>query len=260
METRLVILPQKTLFRLNGSKFEDTRRIVRGVFLIKRRHRKIREALSEVQHIRFKRAKDIPKGDSRKLKPFEERTFAVVTYSFGGASEQQKKKMQRLLLRAPCIRVRPGVLIFPNLRSKEKARYYSNAGDILDSKKLAREAHLIGARVNRWTRLRLANREAEEYIDASFNEMLKLDLDSFEKKLKHLSQEMDDPSISQKSLRLHLNVLAAKFIKLKRKYGILKAIWQYDSQKELKRVYNRMLKTRRKYQDRNLHTESVKGR
>lgn len=252
VNARLIVIPSGIRSEFNYSKYLDVKRIIPGVFLARKANKKLREKLTEFQHLRFMKAKEIPKSDSRRLIPFQERIFTIVVYSFDKASAQQKKGIQRLLVKAPSIRIRPGVLLFPQLRSKERARYYSDSqnGEILDSKLFYEQTKLIGAKVIRWTRLRPANKITIDHINQSFDKMMRHDIEIFDEKINQIKLMIGDPSVSTISLKQQHKSLTTRYRKMKLKYATMKAIWQYDSEKHWKRIYNRLLKIRREIDDR----------
>lgn len=202
--------------------------------------------------MRFRKAREMPKGDSRKKVPYQEPMYSIVVFSFEKPTQQQKKKMQRIIHRTPCIRLRPGVILLPHMRAKEKARYFTqeNGTSLFDSNEFAKEARSVGAHVKRWARLRLVNKQGESLIQEAYKRMIEHEVGSIESKLKAIEPHIKETSISTKKLREQYSNQSRKLKQLRNRHKILRALWHYDEEKQLKRVYNFMLRTRRKIQER----------
>ncbi len=248
---RLIILPRTVDARVALSKLADVKKVGSGVYITTRRRKALVDILENTPHIRFRRAREIPKGDSRKKAPFTDRIYTVVLYSFEKPTPQQKKTLQRLILKTPCIKLRPGVLLLPHLRAKEKARYYSSHGgvELLDSNSFANETVALGAKVRRWTRLRLINQQGEELIQQAYSAMVAQEVTSIDLKLKSIVGELKNSTSDLKKLKSEYTVVSRKLKRLRHRHKILHALWQYEAEKELKRIYNSMLKVRRAIQE-----------
>ncbi|MDF1539738.1 MAG: hypothetical protein P1Q69_12630, partial [Candidatus Thorarchaeota archaeon] len=144
-KSRLIVFPRDVIIPVNIAQAKGVQKVGAGLFIAQSNTQVLRESLGHIPQIRFRKARDIPKGDARKMKPFAERTYAIIHYSFKGVTPQQKKRVQRLFLQAPCIRLRPGIILFPYLRSRQRSRYYEmKDGTILmDSKTFAAETSKI---------------------------------------------------------------------------------------------------------------------
>lgn len=253
--SRLIVLPRKDSSLKDIPQMPELRKVGLGIFLVETRKRRIIEFLEDIPHIRFRKAREIPKGDQRKKAPFQERIYSIAVFSFEKPTQQQKKRMQRIIQRTACVRLRPGVFLFPHLRTKEKARYFlsSEGVELLDSNGFAREAKSLGASIKRWSRLRLVNKQGEDLVHQAYKRMIHHEAHSIETKLKKIQIRLKDASTSSKKLREQYTLQSRKFRLLRFRYRILKALWDFDEDKELKRVYNFMLKVRRKIQDRRPH-------
>lgn len=248
---RLIILPRTVGPKAALTKLDDVKRVGAGVYIASKRRKVLVSVLENTPHIRFRRAREIPKGDSRKKAPFTDRIYTVVLYSFEKPTPQQKKSLQRLILKTPCIKLRPGVLLLPHLRAKEKARYYSSHGgvELLDSNSFANETVALGAKVRRWTRLRLINQQGEELIQQAYSAMVAQEVTSIDLKLKSIAGELKNGSSDLKKLKSEYTAVSRRLKRLRHRHKILHALWQYEAEKELKRVYNSMLKVRRAIQE-----------
>jgi hypothetical protein len=249
---RLIILPRTFGPKPGLTRLDDVKRVGAGVYIAARRRKALVDILENTPHIRFRRAREIPKGDSRKKAPFTDRIYTVVLYSFEKPTPQQKKTLQRLILKTPCIKLRPGVLLLPHLRAKEKARYYSSHGgvELLDSKSFANETVALGAKVRRWTRLRLINQQGEELIQQSYSAMVAQEVASIDLKLKSIVEELRNDSPDLRKIKSEYTAVSRRLKRLRHRHKILHALWQYEAEKELKRVYNSMLRVRRTIHER----------
>lgn len=247
-KSRLIVFPRESAILSSVLRDPNVKRIGPGIVIAKKNNKTLQEALLQIPHIRFRKARDIPKGDGRKLKPFAEKTYAIIQYSFKGVSPQQKKKVQRLFVNTPCIRLRPGVILFPYLRARQKNRYYilKDGSTLMSSKEFAAEARKAGIKLLRWTKLKLANQAAEEIVEQAFRNNVQTDLEAIEAKLRLLIENIGNQEIETKQLRMQMATYGSRFSKTKLKLKVLKDIWEFDSDKELKRVYNVLLRARRK--------------
>ncbi len=250
--SRLIIIPREGVNQKSVPKVQDIRKAGSGVYIVEKKKRKLIEFFEGIPHIRFRKAREIPKGDSRRKVPFEERNYSIVVFSFEKPTQQQKKKIQRIIQKTPCIRLRPGVILLPHLRAKERSRYFSTeeGKDLLDSNSFAKEAKNVGAMVRRWTRLKLINKQGEELIQKAYTKMIEHEVQSIERKLKDLEPRVKDPLITTKKIREAYSIQSRKLKQLRHRHRILYSLWAYEEDKEIKRVYNYMLRVRRKIQER----------
>ncbi len=250
-KSRLIVFPRDVPIPINIAQAKGVQKVGAGLFIAQSNTQVLRDSLGSIPQIRFKKARDIPKGDARKMKPFAERTYAIVRYSFRGVTPQQKKRVQRLFFQAPCIRLRPGVILFPYLRSRQRSRYYvmKDGTTLMDSKTFASETSRIGVPISRWSRLKLTNEDAEQYIHQSFKKTVETDLGALEKKLKILLERLGKGEDDLRKLKNESNNLVAQHKKMKRNLEVLKAVWEYDANKDLKRTYNMILRVQRKLRE-----------
>ena len=103
--------------------------------------------------------------------------------------------------------------------------------------------------MRRWTRLRLINQQGEELIQQAYSAMVAQEVTSIDLKLKSIAGELKNGSSDLKKLKSEYTAVSRRLKRLRHRHKILHALWQYEAEKELKRVYNSMLKVRRAIQE-----------
>ncbi len=220
-------------------------RVARGVFLIHGQKGKDQSILEDLPMLSFQKAREIPSVSDRGKEANSRRVYAVVSYRFKSPTAIQKKRVERLVRRSVSIRLRPGVLLFPVLRSKDRRRLFESdeTGKFLDSKKTSEELRSLGADVSRWSRLRLVE-DQSKVKDALAGTLLQ-DTTSFEELVKDLRARAKDPEAQYKTLRKRYSTLSRRYRKMKIKWSLASRIWSYDATKMLTRSYNMLIATRR---------------
>ncbi len=249
--SRLIVIPKGIKVEKGKLSITGIEKVTHGIYIVQKKRRNVIETLEHIQHIRFRKARDIPKSDSRKKLPFQERIYSLVSYSIKQPTPQQKKKLQRIIYRTACVRLAPGIFVSPHLRAKEKQRYFTEKDGITlyDSAAFAREISNLGAETRRWTRLMLVNKSGEDLIHNAFLMMMQKEIESINQRMRTIEEKSKEIDASKKKLLESLKAVRAHFNHLKLKHNILRAIWYYDYEKELKRTYNQMLRIRRKIRE-----------
>jgi hypothetical protein len=189
--------------------------------------------------IAFKKSREIPSVKERGEEAGSRRVYSIVSYRFMNPTASQKKRVERLVRRSSSIRLRPGVLLFPVLRSKERRKLLESDEKyvLIDSRKLSEELRGFGAEV---------------FIDGHLFEIqnavartLSHDFTSFETLAKDLRNQAKEPEAQFKTLRKRYTILSKRYGKLKFKWSRANKIWSYDTTKLLTRGYNMLLSVRR---------------
>ncbi|MHA2311412.1 MAG: hypothetical protein ACXADF_07935, partial [Candidatus Thorarchaeota archaeon] len=97
-------------------------RVGRGVFLFHGQTSTENSPLQDLPMIAFKKSREIPSVKERGEEAGSRRVYSIVSYRFMNPTASQKKRVERLVRRSSSIRLRPGVLLFPVLRSKERRK------------------------------------------------------------------------------------------------------------------------------------------
>ena len=220
-------------------------RVGRGAFLIHGHTSSEKSPLPDLPTIAFKKAREIPSLSERGEEASGRRVYSVVSYRFRNPSATQKKRVERLVRRSSSIRLRPGVLLFPVLRSKERRRLLESDEKyvLMDSRKLSEELRGLGAEVFRWSRLKITSHLTE--IQNAVARTLSHDFTSFEKLAKDLRNQAKEPGAESKTLKKRYAILSKRYGELKFKWSHASKIWSYDTTKLLTRGYNMMLSVRR---------------
>lgn len=245
---QLTILLEPTKdFEVLVEKVDGIKNLARGVFVAKMESQPVRDLIQSVRHISLKKTKRIPRvKDSGPSEP-ENRTYTVVAYSYDSPSAQQKKQTQRLVRRSPCVRLRPGVLLFPHLRSKESLRYYrqDTAHPLYDARTFVEKMKENGAAVRRWSHLRLADENSEELVGRAIERMVSKEMSLIELRLAKLRDAAATPGVPVRKLKERYTVMARRFKILKANFMAVQSIWHHDTERELRRTYNIQLKVKR---------------
>ncbi|TFG11421.1 hypothetical protein EU537_12415 [Candidatus Thorarchaeota archaeon] len=245
-DARLVILPKKEKINVKLLGEQEISRVGNGIYLILEGTTNIKEHLADISHFRFRRVREIPPIKSRDPEVRAKKVFAIVWYQFASPTAGQKKRVQRLIHRAPCIRLRPGVLLFPHLRSKDRERYLKKNKErsVLGSKEFSAVLEEMGGNVARWTRLQLVNQASNELLYASLEKMSKSEIGSLEAKLRTLKEAAVEGEGIRKKLKERYSEISSIYRNLRSKYEVVRVVWGVDLRRELKRTYNLMLRTK----------------
>ncbi len=225
------------------------RKIADGLYLATDQHTSQLAAIG-IPYLTFKRAKDIVPLRDAKTDLVAHLRYALVTYKFLKPDSAVKKKVQRIIRRSAAIRVRPGVVLFPHFRAKENRKLVQETVGtfLLNSKKFANEMKFLGAEVHRWTRLELVRLEDQILIRDAIEWMVDSELGKLEKKILDLRTATEQPEITLRRLRERLSELKGIYQEYKIRYAALQLIWDIDTAKQLRRIYNMLLSVRKKIQ------------
>ncbi|MHA2354989.1 MAG: hypothetical protein ACXADC_07435 [Candidatus Thorarchaeota archaeon] len=227
----VIILGDAKIVKESAKKLRSLGKIVRvgrGVFLFHGETSTENSPLQDLPMIAFKKSREIPSVKERGEEAGSRRVYSIVSYRFMNPTASQKKRVERLVRRSSSIRLRPGVLLFPVLRSKERRKLLESDEKyvLIDSRKLSEELRGFGAEVFRWSRLKIDGHLFE--IQNAVARTLSHDFTSFETLAKDLR-----------------NQAKKRYGKLKFKWSRANKIWSYDTTKLLTRGYNMLLSVRR---------------
>lgn len=225
---------------------DDLVRVGKGIFIAGSNGSAYAELLHSLPTLSFIRTREIPGIKARLEDPYADRTYSIVTYRFNNPTPGQKKRVERLLRRSMGIRIRPGVLLFPVLRARERRKVldYEKGHSLLDSKEFNNHLKSIGALSMRWSRLRLAESKDSVHIREAIESTLNRDLLSIESKLHRIRELSKNPLASSDTLRKQSLAVLRRYRKLKFKWVLAKTLWHYNAEKSLKRIYNLGLNTK----------------
>ncbi|MBD3407624.1 MAG: hypothetical protein GF411_16020 [Candidatus Lokiarchaeota archaeon] len=243
----VIVIAGKLEQRLNIPQTDKIERKVQGVYRIFGSPQKYRPYFQDIPHIALKRTKEIPSIKITKTEDLLKRTYTLVVYNFRNPTAQQKKRTQRLIRRSPCIRIRPGVLLFPHLKSKEMIRIYKskNKAQLYTAQEFASKMVEFGANVARWGKLKLSGPRSQSLVERILEDMIKTETDMLIDKFKKLKKDIDNPLITPKRLKARYQSLSTRYNQRKATCEIIRAVWKYSCEKQLRKVYNIMLLTRR---------------
>lgn len=226
--------------------YDDLVRVGKGLFIAGSNVGAYTELFHSLPTLSFIRTREIPGIKARLEDPYADRTYSIVSYSFNNPTPGQKKRVERLLRRSMGIRIRPGILLFPVLRARERRKVldYEKGHSLLDSKEFNSQLKSIGALSMRWSRLRLAESKDSILIKEAIESTLNRDLLSIESKLHRIRELSKNPSVSSDTLRKQSLAVLRRYRKLKFKWVLAKTLWYYNAEKSLKRIYNLGLSTK----------------
>lgn len=250
-DSRLVVLlgspegiktPSKKL-----SQYAGVQKIRRGLFIISGYTSIHTNEIQALERILFTKSREIPSVRTKTDDIYFARAFSMVAFSLKNPTAKQKKRIERLVKKAVGVRLRPGVILFPLLRSKEQKRMpiSNDKISLLDSIRFKQLMTEMGANTFRWSRLRLVNPESSSLILKKIEENLIIDLQAIETKIRVLRDLNQNPEISMKQLKRKYTVLSGRFKETKAKWMFAKTLWSFDAVKQLKRTYNLLIGTRR---------------
>ncbi|NHI83191.1 MAG: hypothetical protein EAX81_02650 [Candidatus Thorarchaeota archaeon] len=237
--------PTKQLMSLSES--HSVHRVRKGLFLVCGKPKQVIEALSKVPHIALRRTKEIPRRKSRKMRTAPHRSFALVAYRTKTTSPQFKKAVQRLVARTPSIRLRPGVFLFPHMRSKDlkKERDGKGAQSLLNSMQFSQALKEMGAKVFRWTRLQVTEATNPAPILDLIQERIDFEIEAVSSRIRQLRNQAKDALSDSARLKKRYVEYSKQFTQLKLKTEAIETIWHLDLGPRMKQLYNQFLSARR---------------
>lgn len=220
--------------------YSDFIRVGKGLFIAGSNMGVYADILQSLPTLSFIRTREIPRIKSRVGDINAHRAYSIVSYNFNGPTAGQKKRVERLIRRSAGIRLRPGVLLFPVLRSRERRKVldYEKGHSLLDSKEFNHQLISMGAKSMRWSRLRLVNPSDSVQVKDAIEKTFNRDLLSIESRLQDIRELSKNPQVPTDSLKKKSAAASRRYRKLKFKWTLAKTLWYYDAERALKRVYN----------------------
>ncbi|MFW9962454.1 MAG: hypothetical protein ACFFCX_02760 [Candidatus Sifarchaeia archaeon] len=229
------------------SSLQGVQRIRKGVFII-HGYSEIHEATLQTKKVTsFIKTRRIPSARMKLEDSYSNRVYSIVSFSFSNPTAQQKKYVERLIRKTPGVRLRPGVILFPLLRSKERRRILGSEDErvLIDSTEFSKLVREKGGNTIRWSRIRIINLNGDSHIKDAVERTLSRDLIPLEEKIRSLRDRCKDSSVSIGQLKTNYTQLSRSFREMKTKWILAKQLWFYDAEKSLKRTYNKLINTRR---------------
>lgn len=228
------------------NQYGDFVRAGKGLFIVRSNYEELSNTLQSIPAVSFIRAREIPTKKDVLDDPYANRAYSIVSYRFSNPSAGQKKRVERLIRRSTAIRLRPGILLFPVLRSKERRKVFGDRKErsLLDSSDFNSQLNSLGAVSVRWSRLRLAEPSDSVHIREAVERTMNRDLQSIESRLMEIRELSRNNEISTLRLRKRSSAVLRRYRKLKLKWTLAEALWFIDATKPLKRVYNLGLNTK----------------
>ncbi|MFW9805104.1 MAG: hypothetical protein ACFFFK_00055 [Candidatus Thorarchaeota archaeon] len=225
----------------------DVEKIRKGLFIVHNYSENHDKALQSQPLLSFIKTKEIPSRRKNADNTQSSRVFTIASFSFKNPTAQQKKRVERLIRKTTGVRLRPGVILFPLLRSKERRRIIGTEEQqvLIDSKEFTSLISKFGGYSNRWSRLKITNSEAITHVNHAVENTFMRDIQSLEEKIRDLRERSKDPTISVRRLKKNYMIQSRSFRELKTKWMLAKKLWLYDAEKILKRTYNMLIGVRR---------------
>lgn len=229
------------------STFTGVKKIRKGLFIVREYSEQHAEILDNQPMISFIKTKEIPVSRKKVADVYSKRAYTVVSFSFKNPTAQQKKRVERLIRKTTGVRLRPGVILFPLFRSKERRRIIGSDDDrvLIDSKEFNKLIRELGGNSIRWPRLKIKNPSGGSHVQEAVEHTFVRDLNALEEKIRKLRERSKDTTIPMKQLKKNYTMLSRNFRELKTKWMLAKKLWFYDAMKALKRTYNMLINTRR---------------
>ncbi len=229
------------------SSLQGVQRIRKGVFII-HGYSEIHDSYIQTQPVTsFIKTRKIPTVRMKLEDSYSNRVYSIVSFSFNNPTAQQKKYVERLIRKTTGVRLRPGVILFPLLRSKERRKLLESENEtvLIDSKEFSRLVRENGGNTVRWSRIRIINLNGDSHIWDAVERTLSRDLIPLEGKIRTLRERCKDSSTAIGQLKTNYTQLSRSFREMKTKWMLAKQLWFYDAEKALKRTYNKLINTRR---------------
>ena len=229
------------------SSLQGVNRIRKGLFIV-HGYSEMHDMILQSQPVTsFIKTREIPTSRMKSEDVNSNRVYSVVAFSFNSPTARQKKHVERLIRKTTGIRLRPGVVLFPLLRSKERRRILGSEDEkvLIDSTEFSRLVRANGGNAFRWSRLRIINLNGVDHVQHAVEKTLSRDLAPLEEKIRALRERCKDSTISITLLKKNYTALSRRFRKLKTKWMLAKKLWFYDAERALKRTYNMLINTRR---------------
>ncbi len=219
----------------------------RGLFVVHGFSENHIRALDTQSVISFIKTREIPSLRKKVEDVYSSRVYTIVSFSFKNPTAQQKKRVERLIRRTIGVRLRPGVILFPLFRTKERRRILGSEDErvLVDSQEFSKLIREIGGNSLRWTRLKIKNSNGSNQVKQAVENTFERDIRALEDKIRSLRGQSKDTSIPIRQLKKKYGLLSRSFRELKTKWLLAKKLWFYDVEKALRRTYNILINTRR---------------
>ena len=227
--------------------YPGVEKLRRGLFIIHGYSENHANALDTQSVISFIRTREIPSLRKKVEDVSPNRVYTIVSFSFKNPTAQQKKRVERLIRKTTGVRLRPGVILFPLFRAKERRRILGSEDErvLIDSQEFSKLIREIGGNSVRWTRLKIKNSNGSNQVKQAVENTFDRDLRGLEDKIRSLRGQSKDTSIPIRQLKKKYGLLSRSFRELKTKWLLAKKLWFYDAEKALRRTYNILINTRR---------------
>jgi len=227
--------------------YPGVEKLRRGLFIIHGYSENHANALDTQSVISFIRTREIPSLRKKVEDVSPNRVYTIVSFSFKNPTAQQKKRVERLIRKTTGVRLRPGVILFPLFRAKERRRILGSEDErvLIDSQEFSKLIREIGGNSVRWTRLKIKNSNGSNQVKQAVENTFERDLRGLEDKIRSLRGQSKDTAIPIRQLKKKYGLLSRSFRELKTKWLLAKKLWFYDAEKALRRTYNILINTRR---------------
>lgn len=229
------------------SSLQGVLRIKRGLFIVQEYSESHDAVLQQQSFVSFSKTKEIPTVREKMKDSYSNSVYSLVSFSFKNPTAQQKKRVERLVRKTTGIRLRPGVILFPLLRSKERRRIIGTEDEkvLIDSSEFSKIVRSIGSNTFRWSRLKIDNFDGTKHISDAVEQTFNRDLDSMQVKIHKLREQLNSSNAVVGQLKKNYSILSRSFKEIKIKWLIARTLWFFDAEKALKRTYNMLISTRR---------------
>lgn len=229
------------------STLQGVLRIKRGLIIIQEYSEGHDAALQQQSFVSFSKTKEIPTVREKMKDAYSNSVYSLVSFSFKNPTAQQKKRVERLVRKTTGIRLRPGVILFPLLRSKERRRIIGAEDEkvLIDSSEFSKVVRSIGSNTFRWSRLKIDNFDGNKHISDAVEQTFNRDLDSIQVRIHKLREQLNSSNAVAGQLKKNYSILSRSFKEIKTKWLIAKKLWFFDAERALKRTYNMLISTRR---------------
>ena len=164
----------------------------------------------------------------------------VVAYRNLPKDPRVRKKLQRLLLRAPCFRLRKGIYAFPQLKPSGYQRFKK----IVSPAKLANSVKVLGGEASVVSRLMVINEQSSRRIIQEFRDRMIKRMHKLSEECRTTTKQIKSNEYSAIRLKKEVSDIKNRIISLKHVLFFMHRVLKLDFEKEYRKVQNLYMRLR----------------
>ncbi len=165
----------------------------------------------------------------------------VVAYRNLPKNPRVRKRLQRLLLRAPCFRLRKGIYAFPQLKSPG----YQKFKKVLGPSRLADSVKNLGGEVSVVSRLTVIDKQSSERLLHEFKDRILKRMHKLSEKCKTIMRQVKLNEYSVIRLKKEVSEIKNNILSLKQVLFFVYRVLNLNFKREYRKVLNSYMRFRR---------------